>query len=111
MVLLTRPLSQVGNLQSLLENSDLDYVLFPAIEINQIHARPPKQNYDVVIFVSVNAVIYAKEYFNYVIKESTQTFPGGPIIAGGFFDIGLGVVGFPEIEAPRENYLALQDFW
>ena len=26
MVLLTRPLSQVGNLQSLLEDSDLDYV-------------------------------------------------------------------------------------
>ena len=36
MVLLTRPLSQAGNLQSLLENSDLDYVLFPAIEINQM---------------------------------------------------------------------------
>ena len=109
MVLLTRPLSQVGNLQSLLENSDLDYVLFPAIEINQIHARPPKQNYDVVIFVSVNAVIYAKEYFNYVIKESTQIFAVGSTTARCISDNGLRVDGSPENEASSENLLAMPE--
>ena len=43
MILLTRPLSQVGNLQSLLEDSDLDYVLFPALEINKIDAVAPSR--------------------------------------------------------------------
>ena len=109
MVLLTRPLSKAGNLQSLLEDSDLDYVLFPAIEINQIHPRPSKQNYDVVIFVSVNAVIYAKEYFNYVIKESTQIFAVGSTTAKCISDNGLRVDGFPENEASSENLLAMPE--
>ena len=64
MVLLTRPLSQIANLQFLLEDSDLDYVLFPALEINKIDAVVTSQRYDVIIFISVNAVIYSEEYFS-----------------------------------------------
>ena len=64
MVLLTRPLSQVGNLQSLLEDLDLNYVLFPTFEINKIDTVVPSQTYDVIIFISVNAVIYSEEYFS-----------------------------------------------
>ncbi|SVE31138.1 uncharacterized protein METZ01_LOCUS483992, partial [marine metagenome] len=35
-VLLTRPLAQSINLQSLLDEASLEYVLFPAIEINKV---------------------------------------------------------------------------
>ena len=82
MVLLTRPLSQVGNLQSLLEDSDsdsdLDYVLFPALEINKIDTVAPSESYDVIIFISVNAVIYAEEYFSQLLVEPLKVFAVGP---------------------------------
>ena len=110
MVLLTRPISQVGNLQSLLEYSDLDYVLFPAIEINKISAETPKQLYDVVVFVSVNAVIYAREYFNSAIKESTKIFAVGSATAKSLSDNGLIVDAFPENEASSESLLAMPEF-
>ena len=110
MVLLTRPISQVGNLQSLLEDSDLDYVLFPAIEINKISAETPKQLYDVVVFVSVNAVIYAREYFNSAIKESTKIFAVGSATAKSLSDNGLIVDAFPENEASSESLLAMPEF-
>jgi uroporphyrinogen-III synthase len=110
MVLLTRPLSQAGNLQSLLEDSDLNYVLFPAIEINKISAETPKQLYDVVVFVSVNAVIYAREYFNSAIKESTKIFAVGSATAKSLSDNGLIVDAFPENEASSESLLAMPEF-
>ena len=57
-VLLTRPLKQSKNLQSLLNEASLEYVLFPAFEINKIDTVVPNETYDVIIFISVNAVIY-----------------------------------------------------
>ena len=109
MVLLTRPLSQAGIFQSLLEDSDLDYVLFPAIEINKVSAKTPKQLYDVVVFVSVNAVIYSKEHLNFAIKESTKIFAVGSTTARCISDNGLRVDGFPENEASSENLLAMPE--
>ncbi len=110
MVLLTRPLSQAGIFQSLLEDSDLDYVLFPAIEINKVSVKIPKQLYDVVVFVSVNAVIYSKEHLNFAIKESTKIFAVGSTTARCISDNGLRVDGFPENEASSENLLAMPEF-
>ena len=81
MVLLTRPLSQVENLQSLLEDSDLDYVLFPAFEIKKIDTVVPGQTYDVIIFISVNAVIYSEEYFSQLFVEPYKIFAVGPTTA------------------------------
>ena len=110
MVLLTRPLAQSNNLQSLLEDASLEYVLFPAIEINKISARIPKQLYDVVIFVSVNAVIYAKEYLDSAIKDSTQIFAVGAATAKCLSANGLRVDAYPEKEASSENLLAMPEF-
>ncbi len=110
MVLLTRPLAQSNNLQSLLDEASLGYVLFPAIEINKINSITPNQLYDVVVFVSVNAVIYSKEYLNFAIKESTQIFAVGSTTARCISDNGLRVDGFPENEASSENLLAMPEF-
>ena len=110
MVLLTRPLAQSNNLQSLLDEASLEYVLFPAIEINKINSITPNQLYDVVVFVSVNAVIYSKEYLNFAIKESTQIFAVGSTTARCISDNGLRVDGFPENEASSENLLAMPEF-
>ena len=109
MVLLTRPLAQSNNLQSLLDEASLEYVLFPAIEINKVNAITPNQLYDAVVFVSVNAVIYSKEHLNFAIKESTQIFAVGSTTARCISDNGLRVDGSPENEASSENLLAMPE--
>ena len=95
MVLLTRPLSQVGNLQSLLEDSDLDYVLFPALEVNKIDTEVPGQTYDVIIFISVNAVIHSEEYFSQLFAEPLKIFAVGPTTAKKLTDKGVKVDAYP----------------
>ena len=106
MVLLTRPLSQVGNLQSLLEGSDLDYVLFPALEINKIDTAVPSESYEVIIFISVNAVIYAEEYFSQLFVEPLKIFAVGPTTAKKLTDKGIKVNAYP-LENPSSQELLL----
>ena len=109
MVLLTRPLSQVGNLQSLLEDSDLDYVLFPALEINKIDAVVPKESYDVIIFISVNAVIYSEEYFSQLFVEPLKVFAVGPRTAKMLTDKGVKVDAYPLENASSQELLAMPE--
>ena len=109
MVLLTRPLSQVGNLQSLLEDSDLDYVLFPAFEINKIDTEVPGQTYDVIIFISVNAVIYSEEYFSQLFVEPLKIFAVGPTTAKKLTDKGVKVDTYPLENASSQELLAMPE--
>ena len=109
MVLLTRPLSQVGNLQSLLEDSDLDYVLFPAFEINKIDTVVHSQTYDVIIFISVNAVIYDEEYFNQLFVEPLKVFAVGLITAKKLTDKGVKVDTYPLENASSQELLAMPE--
>ena len=109
MVLLTRPLSQVGNLQSLLEDSDLDYVLFPALEINKIDTVAPSESYDVIIFISVNAVIYAEEYFSQLFVEPLKIFAVGPTTAKKLTDKGVKVDTYPFENASSQELLAMPE--
>ena len=109
MVLVTRPLSQVGNLQSLLEDSDLDYVLFPSLEINKIDTVVPSQRYDVIIFISVNAVIYSEEYFSQLFVEPLKVFAVGPITAKKLTDKGVKVDAYPLENASSNELLAMSE--
>ena len=109
MVLLTRSLSQVGNLQSLLEDSDLDYVLFPALEINKIDTVAPSESYDVIIFISVNAVIYAEEYFSQLFVEPLKIFAVGPTTAKKLTDKGVKVDAYPLENASSQELLAMPE--
>ena len=61
--------------------ASLEYVLFPAFEINKIDTVVPSQHYDVIIFISVNAVIYSEEYFSQLFVEPLKVFAVGPITA------------------------------
>ena len=109
MVLLTRPLSQVGNLKSLLEDSDLDYVLFPALEINKINTTVPSQTYDVIIFISVNAVIHSEEYFSQLFVEPLKMFAVGPTTAKKLTDKGVKVDAYPLENASSQELLAMPE--
>ena len=109
MVLLTRPLSQVGNLQSLLEDSDLDYVLFPALEINKIDTVAPSESYDVIIFISVNAVIYAEEYFSQLLVKPLKIFAVGSTTAKKLTDKGVKVDAYPLENASSQELLSMPE--
>jgi len=109
MVLLTRPLSQVGNLHSLLEDSDLDYVLFPAFEINKIDAVVPNETYNVIIFISVNAVIHSEEYFSQLFVEPLKIFAVGPTTAKKLTDKGVKVDAYPLENASSQELLAMPE--
>jgi uroporphyrinogen-III synthase len=109
MVLLTRPLSQVGNLQSLLEDSDLDYVLFPAFEINKIDAVVPNETYNVIIFISVNAVIHSEEYFSQLFVEPLKIFSVGPTTAKKLTDKGVKVDAYPLENASSQELLEMPE--
>jgi len=109
MILLTRPLAQVRNLQSLLEDSDLDYVLFPALEINNIDTVAPSESYDVIIFISVNAVIYAEEYFSQLFVEPLKIFAVGPSTAKKLTDKGVKVDTYPLENASSQELLSMPE--
>ena len=109
MVLLTRPLSQVENLQSLLEDSDLDYALFPAFEINKIDTTVPSETYDVIIFISVNAVIFSEEYFSQLFVEPIKIFAVGPTTAKKLTDNGIKVDAYPVENASSQELLAMPE--
>ena len=64
MLLITRPIEQTKNLESLLLANEIDYAFFPTFEIKKVKPIVSKQTYEVIIFISVNAVEYAEEYFD-----------------------------------------------
>ena len=109
MILLTRPLAQVGNLQSLVEETDLDYVLFPALEINKINTVAPSESYDVIIFISVNAVIYSEEYFSQLFVEPLKIFAVGPTTAKKLTDKGVKVDAYPLENASSQELLTMPE--
>ena len=109
MILLTRPLAQVGNLQSLLEDSDLDYVLFPTFEINKIDTVVPSQRYDVIIFISVNAVMHSEEYFSQLFVDPLKIFAVGPTTAKKLTDKGVKVDAYPLENASSQELLEMPE--
>jgi len=108
-VLLTRPLIQSKNLQSLLNEASLEYVLFPALEINKIDTVAPSESYDVIIFISVNAVIYAEEYFSQLFVEPLKIFAVGPSTAKKLTDKGVKVNAYPSENASSQELLAMPE--
>ena len=109
MVLLTRPLKQSKNLQSLLNEASLEYVLFPAFEINKIDTVVPNETYDVIIFISVNAVIYSEEYFSQLFVEPLKVFAVGPTTAKKLTDKGVKVDAYPLENASSQELLAMPE--
>ena len=109
MVLLTRPLKQSKKLQSLLNEASLEYVLFPAFEINKIDTVVPNETYDVIIFISVNAVIYSEEYFSQLFVEPLKIFAVGPTTAKKLTDKGVKVDAYPLENASSQELLAMPE--
>jgi Uroporphyrinogen-III synthase len=83
-VLLTRPFSQVKPLESLVNERGHQALLFPTLRIEALKSAPLKERYDVVIFISANAVEYGLEALSSLDHRHDKIFAVGAVTAKKF---------------------------
>ena len=109
MLLITRPLAQTNNLELLLEANGIDYALFPAFEVKKFKPKAIRQQYDVIIFISVNAVNYAEEYFEDLFSPLIKVFAVGPVTAEQLIKKNITVDCFPKKNASSLELLKIKE--
>jgi uroporphyrinogen-III synthase len=109
MILITRPLAQTENLKMLLKASDIEHAFFPTFEVKKISTEVLSQKYDAIIFISVNAVNYAEDYFNKIFTGLFKVFAVGPITAKRLIDKDIKVDCYPKLNASSMELLAMQE--
>ena len=108
MLLITRPLAQSKNLESLLAENEIDFALFPAFEIKKSKPIALIEKYDVIIFISVNAVNFSEEYFEELIISRSKVFAVGPVTANQLLQKKIKVDCYPKINASSEELLKMK---
>lgn len=106
-VLLTRPLAQVKPLQSLVSGVGYQPLLFPSLEIQTLKTEPQKNHYDVMIFISVNAVEQGLHILKRLNHQACKILAVGASTANKLQDYGFEVAGFPVNKASSEALLAM----
>ena len=109
MILITRPVSQTKNLESLLDKNNFDYALFPAFKIIQIQTKAPSYKYDIIIFISANAVSYGEEHYGELFSNSPKVFAVGPVTANQLFQKNIAVDCFPDKNASSHALLKMKE--
>jgi uroporphyrinogen-III synthase len=104
-VLLTRPLTQVKPLKSLVIDSGHQALLFPTLEVKSIFAKVRRTQYDAIIFISANAVEYGLAILK-TLKYSA-IFTVGGATAKKLNSYGIAVDDFPRQNASSEALLNL----
>ncbi len=109
MLLITRPIEQTKNLESLLLANEIDYAFFPTFEIKKVKPIVSKQTYEVIIFISVNAVEYAEEYFDKLFNTSIKIFAVGPVTANRLLRKNIKVDCYPNKKASSKELLKMRE--
>jgi uroporphyrinogen-III synthase len=109
MILITRPVSQTKNLELLLNNRNIDFALFPAFEIIKMQTAAPVEKYDIIIFISVNAVVYAEVFFDELFSDSSKVFAVGPVTANQLLKKSIAVDCFPKENASSQELLKIKE--
>lgn len=108
-ILLTRALSQVQPLQTLLSEQGYRSVLFPSLAIKPLNNIPAKNHYDALIFISVNAVEYGFEVLKNLDCQSTKIFAIGAATAKKLEQQGIQVDAFPAQNTSSEALLTMDE--
>lgn len=106
-ILLTRPLNQVKSLEKLINESGHQAFLFPTLRIEALNSLPLKEHYDVVIFISVNAVKYGLKVLRSLDHCHNKIFAVGAATAKKLNNYGFKVDAFPQTKASSESLLAM----
>jgi len=107
-ILLTRPLSQVQSLERLVLDSGHQPILFPTLEVKALDDTPLHAHYDIVIFISANAVEYGIDILKTLNLKDAQIFAVGGATAQCIVRQGFKVDAFPQKNASSEALLALE---
>ena len=105
-VLLTRPLTQVVALETLVANHGDQPLLFPTLEIKALEASIERKQYDAVIFISANAVVHGMKILAQISYSSV--FAVGAATAKKLNDYNISVDDFPQEKASSEALLSLE---
>lgn len=110
MILVTKALNQIDELQDLLIQEKLEFVLFPAFEIKKITNKNVTKYYDITIFISSNAVIYAKDYLDSITSNSKKIFAVGPETAKTLNNYNIKTDLYPKKQPSSEKLLELANY-
>lgn len=105
-VLLTRPLTQVKALESLVIDAGHQPLLFPTLEVVALNATAQRSQYDAVIFISANAVEYGIEVLSAI--SYSKVFAVGAATAKKLNNHHIPVDDFPQEKASSEALLSLE---
>jgi uroporphyrinogen-III synthase len=108
-ILLTRALAQVQPLQTLVSQSGYQAILFPSLKVEPLSNAPLKSHYDVLIFISSNAVEYSLEILKNLAHQQCRFFAVGAATANKLNEYGFEVDAFPGEKASSEALLALSE--
>jgi len=109
MLLITRPIEQSKNLESLLLANEIDFALFPTFEIKKLKPIFLTHQYAVIIFISVNAVNYAEEYFDQLLLTPLKVFAVGPATANQLMKKNIKVDCYPRKNASSQELLKMKE--
>lgn len=106
-ILLTRPLSQVNELQNMLIDNGYQPLLFPSLIIHRLKPKLIKTNFNVIIFISVNAVDYGIEYLKQIYNSNILIATVGMATKKRLEYYGFKVDITPTNTASSESLLAM----
>jgi len=107
-VLITRPLKQSANLEKLVKDLGYTPLLFPTLEVRPIECDLyDDDDYDVVIFISKNAVKHGIEAFESIDHDHLKVFAVGSATAKELQNNNIKVDAYPENKASSEELLSL----
>jgi uroporphyrinogen-III synthase len=105
-VLLTRPLTQVKTLESLVIDAGHQPLLFPTLEVIELNATAQRSQYDAVIFISANAVEHGIQILDTI--SYSKVFAVGAATAKKLNHHHITVDDFPQEKASSESLLNLE---
>ena len=108
-ILLTRALAQVQPLQTLVSQSGYQPILFPSLEVEPLNNAPLKSHYDVLIFISSNAVEHGLETLKKLEHQQCKFFAVGVATANKLNEYGFEVDAFPSEKSSSEALLAMPE--
>ena len=108
-VLLTRPLNQVDELGLAISDSGHIPLYFPSLEIKALTPQIPIDTFDILIFISANAVHYAKDYLENLTQHKPLIAAVGQVTRSVLEqDYSVLVDIAPEKQASSDALLALE---
>ncbi len=110
-ILITRPLSQVQHLTSLVQKAGFQPILFPVLEVGALQNKAKKSHYDVIIFISANAVDYAMPVLEQIEHDSSLVCAVGSSTAKRLQHWGMTADVFPKDKASSEALLAMPEVY